>query len=340
MESLDVRVLSQLQDWRAQGREAILVTVVQTWGSSPRPEGSIMALEKGGSVVGSVSGGCIEDDLIRSYHDAQAAGSRLHGDGRPQLLTYGISADEAHRFGLPCGGTIRLLVEFNPCPQALSEVLALLEQRHLVQRHVDLASGLAWSSATRVPAALHLDTQRLSVTFGPAYRLLLIGGGQLSEYVATIALFNGFDVTVCDPRSEHIDGWSVPGARVVRGMPDDEVIACVPDRRTAVVALTHDPKLDDMALLEALKSSAFYVGAIGSRRNNQSRRERLAEYFDLTADEIAKLKGPIGLYIGSKTPAEIAVSIMAEIIAVKNGVHVPSELSVGSVKDRQEQPSG
>ncbi|XOT95326.1 XdhC family protein, partial [Alcaligenes pakistanensis] len=163
--------------------------------------------------------------------------------------------------------------------------------------------------------------------FGPSYRLLLIGGGQLSEYVATIALFNGFDVTVCDPRSEHIQGWSVAGARVVTGMPDDEVIACVPDRRTAIVALTHDPKLDDMALLEALKSSAFYVGAIGSRRNNQSRRERLAEYFDLTAEEIGKLKGPIGLYIGSKTPAEIAVSIMAEIIAIKNGVDVPRELS-------------
>ncbi|MGE8589787.1 MAG: XdhC family protein, partial [Alcaligenes sp.] len=152
-------------------------------------------------------------------------------------------------------------------------------------------------------------------------------------------LFNGFDVTVCDPRSEHIEGWSVAGARVVRGMPDDEVIACVPDRRTAVVALTHDPKLDDLALLEALKSSAFYVGAIGSRRNNQSRRERLAEYFDLTAEEIDRLKGPIGLYVGSKTPAEIAVSIMAEIIAVKNGVDVPRELSVASVKNRQEQQS-
>ncbi|KVX05957.1 cytochrome oxidase I [Alcaligenes faecalis] len=339
MESLDVRVLRQLHEWRAQGRDAILVTVVQTWGSSPRPEGSIMALEKGGAVVGSVSGGCIEDDLIRAYHDPAGADRRLHGDGCPQMLTYGVSADEAHRFGLPCGGTIRLLVEFNPCPQGLSELLSLLEQRHLVQRHVDLQTGRAWGSATRVPAALHLSQDSLSVTFGPSYRLLLIGGGQLSEYVATIALFNGFDVTVCDPRSEHIQGWSVAGARVVKGMPDDEVIACVPDRRTAIVALTHDPKLDDMALLEALKSSAFYVGAIGSRRNNQSRRERLAEHFDLTAEEIDKLKGPIGLYIGSKTPAEIAVSIMAEIIAIKNGVEVPRELSVGSVKDRQEQPS-
>ncbi|HRL20908.1 MAG TPA: XdhC family protein [Alcaligenes sp.] len=339
MESMDVRVLRQLRDWREQGRQAILVTVVQTWGSSPRPEGSIMALEKGGGVVGSVSGGCIEDDLIRAYHDTHSTDSRLHGEGGPRLLTYGISADEAHRFGLPCGGTIRLLVEFDPCPQALNHILALLEQRHLVQRHVDLDSGRAWCEASRVPAALHLSPHRLSVTFGPAYRLLLIGGGQLSEYVATVALFNGFDVTVCDPRCEHIDGWSVAGVRVVRGMPDDEVIACVPDRRTAVVALTHDPKLDDMALLEALKSSAFYVGAIGSRRNNQSRRERLAEYFDLTAQEIDRLKGPIGLYVGSKTPAEIAVSIMAEIIAVKNGVDVPRELSVGSVKDRQEQPS-
>jgi xanthine dehydrogenase accessory factor len=163
--------------------------------------------------------------------------------------------------------------------------------------------------------------------------MLLIGAGQLTEYLATMALFSGFAVTVCDPREEYRGAWSVAGATVVSDMPDDVVQAFRPDRRSCVVALTHDPKLDDLALLEALRSPGFYVGAIGSRRNNALRRERLIEHFDQTAQSLARLRGPIGLYIGSKTPAEIAVSVMAEILAVKTQVSRSQTQEVGQAKE-------
>ena len=149
--------------------------------------------------------------------------------------------------------------------------------------------------------------------------MLIIGAGQMSEYLATMALFCGFAVTVCDPRDEYRGSWSVPGVRVVATMPDDTVAEMQPDARTCVVALTHDPKLDDMVLLEALKSPAFYVGALGSRGNTAARKQRLA-LFDLSPAEIDRLHGPVGLNLGAKTPAEIAVSIAAEIVSVKNGV--------------------
>lgn len=150
-------------------------------------------------------------------------------------------------------------------------------------------------------------------TFGPEYRKLLIGAGQLTEYVATIALFNGFAVTVCDPRDEYRKSWSVAGVAITTEMPDDVVTAFKPDRRTCVIALTHDPKLDDLALMEALKTDAFYIGAIGSRRNDIARRQRMIEHFDQTEESFAALRGPVGLYIGSKLPSEIAVSVMAEV---------------------------
>jgi xanthine dehydrogenase accessory factor len=176
-------------------------------------------------------------------------------------------------------------------------------------------------------------------TFGPEYRMLLIGAGQLTEYLATMALFSGFAVTVCDPREEYRGAWSVAGARVVADMPDDVVTAFKPDRRSCVVALTHDPKLDDLALLEALKTDAFYVGAIGSRRNNDARHARMVEHFDQTEAGLKRLRGPIGIYIGSKTPPEIAVSVMAEILAVKNGVTLPRDMDVAQAKNDRAVPA-
>jgi xanthine dehydrogenase accessory factor len=340
MENLDVLVLRTLRTWRAQSRRALLATVVRTWGSSPRPVGSIMALCEDGTVVGSVSGGCIEDDLIyrftRAY--AQAAGTTPNDpqalpQGAPQLVKYGISADEAHRFGLPCGGTLELLLEFDPDVANLDQLLAWLDQGRLVERSVELASGKASLALCSKPSDLSLDGTRLVNVFGPEYRLLIIGAGQMSEYLATMARFCGFAVTVCDPRQEYSASWAVEGTRLVTDMPDDVVTSFKPDRRCAVVALTHDPKLDDLALLEALRSDAFYIGAIGSRRNNQARRARLIEHFGETDESLQRLRGPIGIYIGSKTPPEIAVSVMAEILAVKNGVQLPRDLEVGPAKD-------
>lgn len=344
MENLDVVVLRTLQGWRAAGRRALLATVVRTWGSSPRPVGSIMALCEDGAVVGSVSGGCIEDDLIdrhtRAYAQAAAAtagGAHSIPSGPPSFVKYGISADEAHRFGLPCGGTLELLLEYDPDPDSLAALIAALEVGRLMRRTVRLSDGAVTLAPTQAPEELAVDDQQLTNTFGPEYRMLLIGAGQLTEYLATMALFNGFAVTVCDPREEYRGSWSVPGARVVSDMPDDVVQAFKPDRRSCVVALTHDPKLDDLALLEALNTEAFYVGGIGSRRNNEARRARMIEHFEQTEASLARLRGPIGIYIGSKTPPEIAVSVMAEILAVKNGVALPRDVEVARAKNEREQ---
>lgn len=318
MESVDVRVLRAARDWQVAGHRLMLATVVKTWGSSPRPVGSMMVLREDGRCIGSVSGGCIEDDLIHRY-------TRAYSDGAipqsaPELVRYGVTADEAHRFGLPCGGTLELLLEFEPDGGALDALFRRLEAGHLVQRTVDCASGAVTLGDASAPEALHFDGVTLSSTLGPQYRLLLIGAGSLAEYVATMALFNDFAVTVCDPRIEHLGTWSVDGVAFTTEMPDDAVRALAPDSRTCIVALSHDPKLDDMALLEALHSPAFYVGAIGSRRNAASRRERFMEHFDETEASLQRLHSPVGLHIGSKTPAEIAVSVMAHILAVKNGV--------------------
>lgn len=334
MENLDVMVLRTLRDWRLAGRRALLATVVRTWGSSPRPIGSIMALAEDGAVVGSVSGGCIEDDLIARY--SHAHGSASMPTGAPALVKYGVTADEAHRFGLPCGGTLELLLEYDPDPASLGTLVAGLEQGRLMQRTVALADGRVQLAAAASPAELVVNAHELVNTFGPEYRMLLIGAGQLAEYLATMARFSGFAVTLCDPRTEYRSAWAVPGVAVTTAMPDDAVTAFRPDRRSCVVALTHDPKLDDLALLEALGTEAFYVGAIGSRRNAEARRERMIAHFGQTRASLARLRGPIGIYIGSKTPSEIAVSVMAEILAVKNAVALPRETAVANAKALQE----
>ena len=343
MENLDVMVLRTLRDWRQAGQRALLATVVRTWGSSPRPVGSIMALREDGTVVGSVSGGCIEDDLIYQYTQAYAAGqtegAAVQGkeipSGPPAFIKYGVSADEAHRFGLPCGGTLELLLEFDPSAADLATLVSALEAGQLMQRQVSLKDGSVSQSLSAAPSELSVTATELVNTFGPEYRMLLIGAGQLTEYLATMALFSGFAVTVCDPREEYRSAWSVAGAVVLSDMPDDVVNAFKPDRRSCVIALTHDPKLDDLALLEALNTEAFYIGAIGSRRNNEARHQRMAEHFELSESTLARLRGPIGIYIGSKTPSEIAVSVMAEVLAVKNGVELPRDMAVAQAKNER-----
>jgi len=343
MENLDFMVLNQLLGWRAQGHKALLATVVRTWGSSPRPVGSIMALCETGAVVGSVSGGCIEDDLIYRYQrigapTASAPSTQGIPARPPERVTYGVSADEAHRFGLPCGGTLELVLEFNPEVAELQQLVDRLTQGQMVQRRTDMSNGQVTLLGVAQAQALTDDGMTLSNCFGPEYRMLLIGAGQLTEYLATMALFCGFEVTVCDPREAYLGGWQVAGVTLLSGMPDDVVKAFHVDRRTCVIALTHDPKLDDLALLEALRCDALYVGAIGSRRNDEARRSRMVEHFDQTAESLAPLRGPIGIFIGSKTPPEIAVSVMAEVLAFKNAVTLPREMQVGPAKE-QFQPS-
>jgi xanthine dehydrogenase accessory factor len=327
MDSVDLDVLRRSAEWVDAGRRVLLVTVVKTWGSSPRPEGAMLAVRDDGLVAGSVSGGCIEDDIVDRV--------RKHGmrATKCEVVTYGVSADEARRFGLPCGGTIQLVLEPLTRDSGVRALLREIEAGHLVARRLDLASGATTLHPARAADGLVFDGEVLTTIHGPRYRMLVIGASQLSKYLAQIAVGLDYQVTICDPRDEYTETWDVPGVTLVRTMPDDTVKAMQLDERCAVVALTHDPKLDDLALMEALKSPAFYVGALGSRANNAKRRERLKE-FDVTDDEIARLHGPIGLFIGSRTPPEIAVSIAAEITAIKNGVDLGDVSPVAAAKEK------
>ena len=314
MDSADLNVLRSVLAWREAGQRVLLYTVVQTWGSAPRPPGAMLALRGDGMLIGSVSGGCIEDDLVARLRDG-----RLDSPRQPvALVTYGVTREEAARFGLPCGGTLRLTEEEVGEADWVRELLRRCENHELVARELDLASGAVSLAPASREDTLSFDEGRLRAVYGPRWRLLLIGAGQLSRYVGEMARMLDFEVLICDPREEFAFGWEDRNARFVPGMPDDAVLAIEPDERTAIVALTHDPRLDDMALLTALESRAFYVGALGSRVNSAKRRERLAE-LGLPRQAIDRLHGPIGLPIGSHTPPEIALSLMAQIVALKNG---------------------
>jgi len=319
VDSVDLQVLRSAAEWVRAGRRVVMATVVHTWGSAPRPIGALTAIRDDGMVVGSVSGGCVEDDMI-----LQVRSGELVKD-KPTTTKYGVTAEEAKRFGLPCGGTLELVLEPLTGASGLDELLARVERHELVMRRLDMASGRATIGPAQWSDQLAFDGVTLVTVHGPRWRLLIIGAGQLSQFLAQMAQGLDYQVTVCDPREEYADTWYVPGAELKRGMPDDIVTEMNLDSHSAVVTLTHDPKLDDMALLEALKSPAFYVGAIGSKKNNEARRKRLAE-FDLSQQEIARLHGPVGLKIGSKTPPEIAIAILAEMTAIRNGVNI-SELA-------------
>jgi len=311
MDSVNLEVLRRAVRWMAAGIPVTLATVVKTWGSSPRPEGALLAVSGDGQLVGSVSGGCIEDDLLARLRTTQPR--------RPEVVSYGITAEQTRRFGLPCGGTLQLVLEPLCADGLLAETLAHIERGTLIARRLDLASGTA-TLVPQVPdTAVVFDGTTLVSSFGPHWRMLIIGAGQLSRYLAEFALALDYQVIVSEPREEYRASWAVPGTCVTPEMPDDAVLALRPDRRTVVVATTHDPKLDDLALIDALKTEAFYVGAIGSRANSARRRERLA-LFDLDASAIARLHGPVGLPLGSRTPPEIALAIVADITARRNGV--------------------
>lgn len=315
MDSVDLQVIRTAREWVAGGHRVVLATVIRTWGSAPRPIGALSAIRGDGMVVGSVSGGCVEDDMILRVKAGTLA------ENSPTTTKYGVSAEEAQRFGLPCGGTLELVLEPLTTESGLDELLARIERHELVLRRLDMKTGRASTTAAKWQDQLAFDGDTLNAVYGPRWRLLIIGAGQLSTYLAQMAQALDYSVSICDPREEYATTFDVPGVELKRGMPDDVVTELNLDGHSAVVTLTHDPKLDDMALLEALKSPAFYIGAIGSRKNNDARRKRLAE-FDLSQEEIARLHGPVGLKIGSKTPPEIAVAILAEMTAIRNGVDI------------------
>ncbi|HEY6599178.1 MAG TPA: XdhC family protein [Pseudomonadales bacterium] len=315
MQAADHEVLNQAKIWLEAGDTCWLATVVQTWGSSPRPVGSLFTCNARGQIAGSLSGGCVEDDLLEKLTSGALARSA------PQYFRYGITAEETERLGLPCGGHLDIVVEPLSRDAHLSQLTQIddrLVHRQRVRRTVDVKRGVSSVEAAEAHEDPTFDEAAsvLRQTYGPRFQLFIIGGGMVSKYLAEMAQMLDYAVTVCDPREQLLIDFAVPGVRAVTDMPDDAVKAYANDAASAIVALTHDPRIDDMGLMEALKTPAFYVGAMGSVKTSAGRRKRL-QALDVTDAELARLRAPIGLPIGSKTPPEIAVAILAEITAVR-----------------------
>lgn len=308
--SVNERVLRHLSESLEAGHKGWLCTILETWGSSPRPAGSLLAVDDRGRWAGSVSGGCLEEQLIES---ARAQGLA----DRPEQIDYGISEADQGRFRLPCGGRIRLLVEpfsGEAAREHLAGLLEALANHRRISRRVHLENGERELVAAPLVESVQLDGDQLVHTLGPGTRLLLVGAGEVARHLGRMALAADFSVTLCEPREAFLRGWDEPGIAVEQRLPDDLVRERFNDRHAAILALAHDPRVDDMALLAALTSKAFYVGAMGSQRTSAQRRQRLYE-LGLDRNAISRLHAPVGLSIGSKTPAEIAVSILAELVA-------------------------
>uniref|UniRef100_E6QRI2 Xanthine dehydrogenase subunit A n=1 Tax=mine drainage metagenome TaxID=410659 RepID=E6QRI2_9ZZZZ len=325
MDGVDLSVLKSLYAWQTEALPLWLVTVVETFGSSPRPKGAMLALRGDGLVVGSVSGGCIEADLVRRAVQGQLKGACC------EVVMYGATQEDAQNFGQPCGGSLRLVIEPVRNRDWVGRVLQSIQSHQLIRRTVHLESmRVLLDNASRIETTT-FDGEQLTTVHGPRWRLLIIGAGHTSGYLARMAQALDYQVTVCDPTQALRQTWDVPDVILMGEMPDEVVRAFEVDACTAIVALSHDPKLDDMALLEALKTPAFYIGALGSQANNMKRRARLA-LFDLTQEAIDRLHGPVGLSIGSRTPPEIAVSVLAHMISIRNQSVIASRVSRSNKK--------
>ena len=323
MRSSQQHIIESVERWLASGEAAWVCTILKTWGSSPRPVGAMLACTLKGELVGSLSGGCIEEDFLEQLRDGSLK-ARYDETGGPFVIQYGVTEAEQARLKLPCGGQLHVLLEYVEPSAAnrlvFSELAEALRAHRVVSRRLNLSTGEMACDASSVGGAepVEQEGQTMLHRLSPVYRLLLLGAGDVARYVAEMAIALEYDVTLCDPRPNYLDHWSVPEVELSTQLPDDLVRARFSNPFSGIVALAHDPRVDDMALMEALKTEAFYVGAMGSERTSAARRERLPE-LGLSAAEIATLHAPIGYQIGSKTPAEIAIAVMAEITAVRHG---------------------
>ena len=312
MQSSNEQVIRKLHDWLEAGQFCWLISIASTWGSSPRPAGSLLVWSQHEGAIGSLSGGCVEDELLEKLQRGAFATDRIH------QATYGVSAEEATRLRLPCGGSMTLILEPMAANDAnlhhARQMLEALQQRKGFLRSTPLDnSGKSTQIQFTPPRTCRLEAQAFHNYLGPRYRLLLVGANQVAEFLADFARTLDFDVLVCDPRPGAFDHWPHPFTRNLSGMPDDVVRDLAQDALSAIITLSHDPRVDDMALMEALTTDAFYVGAMGSMRTTEKRLQRLQQ-LDLTAAQLARLQAPVGLAIGSKTPAEIALSVAADLV--------------------------
>jgi len=307
----DNEVLRAAVNWLDQGDAVILATVARTWGSAPRRPGALMAIHADGRFVGSVSGGCVEDDLVQRT---------LRGEferQRPSLIDYGIKTATARSVGLPCGGRLLLVVEYLDAAPPLRRVLDSLDARQRISRRVCLNTGEVSLHAAATSDEFVFDDDNLVKVFGPSWRVLIIGAGELARRVAQLALTLDYAVTICDSRPEYASGWEVDGTEFTTVPPARVIAEFAPDAHSTILALAHAPVLEDEALAKALKTDAFYIGALGSRKNQRARIGRLQK-LGLNDSQLAQLHGPVGLDIGSHTPAEIAIAITAALVQARN----------------------
>jgi xanthine dehydrogenase accessory factor len=309
----DLEVVRTAVEWLTEGVSVALITVLKTWGSSPRPPGSLLAIHKAGHTVGSVSGGCVEESLVASHCSGELGGEM------PSLVDFGVDKVEAERLGLPCGGRLELMIEIVDSVENLKSLLDLMSDGQLVSRQVALDSGEVTLQSGGGGVEFQVTQDRVTKVYGPSWQLLLIGNGQVARHLARMAIGLDYRVTICDPRTEFIDQNPLVGVNYSTQMPDDNVRDLKDISRTAVVTLAHDPRQDDLGLIAAMEVGLFYIGALGSKRTAKKRTERLLE-LGYRSDQIARIHAPAGLSIGSKRPAEIALSILAEITAVRNRV--------------------
>jgi len=320
MLSSQQHIIARVAAWLKRGEPVWLATILETWGSSPRPVGAMLACALGGELAGSISGGCVEEDFLEQLGDGSLK-ARHDAEGGPFRIVYGASEAEQARLKLPCGGRLQVLLEYLEADADNREVFARLaadlDAHRRTSRVVDLASGGLGVRRGSNETAVVMEGGSMVHSLSPMYRLLLLGAGDVARCVAELALALEYDITLCDPRPRYLDNWQVDGVETTARLPDDVVREKFNNAYSGVIALAHDPRVDDMALMEALKTDAFYVGAMGSDRTSAARRKRLPE-LGLSEAEISRLRAPIGVRIRSKTPAEIAISIMAEVTAVRH----------------------
>ena len=326
-------LLEQAVNWINEGKKVAFATVIGTWGSSPRPVGSQLVINDQGAFVGSVSGGCIEGAVI---------GEALNtiSDGENRILSFGVTNDEAWEVGLACGGDIRILVEnsdnikilqriMDEMPFAIITNLNTKNKIYYSENNLNSIDDLSDNLSNHLKMAFKSNIPRLIMdneeeifiqVYNKPLRCAIIGAVHISQSLIPMAKVAGFDVLLIDPRGSFATEERFPNVDINDGWPDDAMLKFNADNRSAVVTLTHDPKLDDPALEIALKSKAFYIGSLGSRRTHAARIERLTDK-GYSKEELSRINAPVGLDIGAKSPSEIAVSILAEIISVKYTEH-------------------
>jgi xanthine dehydrogenase accessory factor len=322
MDTVDQEVLKQLASWISEDKNCYLATIVRTFSSAPRPVGSLMALTTDGQQVGSLSGGCVEEELFRNIRE-------LDKKVPPTTYSFGISSEESARLGLPCGGQMEVLVEqitnteLSNYKKHIDDILSNIQKHQCIRRNVSLPEGkislIASTPEQRLTSCIVLSANSFGHVLGPAFKLIIIGANQVSQYLAEFAIALNYRVMICDPRPEAVKSLNLCNVEIFQKMPDDFILDQEPDKQCAIVTVTHDPKIDDLALIEALASDAFYVGAMGSKRTSKARYDRLLNMslVDLTTQQLDALYAPVGLSIGSKTPPEIALSIMAQLTRLR-----------------------